>query len=155
MEVHSTDAPTGTTPQLLHIPVLETLDEVVHVKDMAMGLQDMKLQLKLIRTGSRHSALDDSLFGGGDAEFDQEEFDIKSQNGSVFVYQFEKAQMSIDYDESLMNETGFTAGEGSQLVDRGVRGTNKRGAQEAPPGSQAQHGCRSTGKAGCKEVVGD
>ena len=130
-EVHSTEVPTGTTPLLLSISVLEALDAVVHVKDMMMDLRAMKLQLRLIRTGSRHLAIDVSRFSGGEAEFDREEFGIKSQKGDVFIYLVEEAQMSIEYDESLIYETGFTAGEGPQLGDRGVRCTDKRGEQEA------------------------
>ena len=122
--------PTGTTPLLLPVPLLEALDAVVHVKDMMMDLRAMKLQPKLISTGSRNVVIDVSRFSGGDAEFDQEEFGIKSQNGDVFIYLVEGAQMNMEYDESLMNETGFTAGEGPQLGDRGVRGTDRRGKQK-------------------------
>ena len=84
-EVHSTEESIDATPLLPSISVLEVCDAAVHVNDMMMDWRAMNIQLKLIRTGSRHLAIDVSRFSGGEAEFDREEFGIKSQRGDVFI----------------------------------------------------------------------
>ena len=139
-EIHSTEVPTGTTPLLLSISVMEVLDAVVHVKDMVIDLKAMGLKLKLLRTGSRHLGVDVSKFGsGGDAEYDHEEFGIKSQKGDVFIYLVQEAMLCYDQSEDQQEEyclkTGFTT-EAPRLGERGVRQDDKRAEQKAKRAQQ-------------------
>lgn len=98
--VHSAEVPEGNTPLLLSIPALDALDAVVYLRKRCMRLQELGVTVPLIRTGTKHLAVDVSF---ETLEFDEARTEmsspiLKSEADDLHVFWLEEAQDSILQD---------------------------------------------------------
>lgn len=99
-DVHSAEVPEGNTPLLLSIPALDALDAVVFMRKRCLRLQELGVTIPLIRTGTKHLAIDVS-FETLEVETVRTEASspiLKSEADDMHVFWLEEAQDSILQD---------------------------------------------------------
>ena len=129
-EVYSAEIPDGMTPLLFSIPAMDSLDMVIHVRKLKVSINELKIELPLIVTPSRHLAVEVAFDPKvGVLDHNPEEPKVISEREDLLVYYGEEARYPLLHNLPLLKEPLKVARSSIRpdLQPRGVRASDQTG----------------------------
>ena len=125
--VMSAEIETGTTPLLLSISALVALDAVLFMRKKLMRLEELKLELDLLETGTKHLAVRVAFDGDKPAQENPENPIGQSMSNDLFVYYGQEATFPLMFCEAPVAQDDVHSSCKVQFGHRGIRSSDTKG----------------------------
>lgn len=125
--VMSAEIETGTTPLLLSISALVALDAVLFMRKKLMRLEELKLELDLLETGTKHLAVRVAFDGDKPAPENPENPIGQSMSNDLFVYYGQEATFPLMFCEAPVAQDDVHSSCKVQFGHRGIRSSDTKG----------------------------